>query len=86
MVNPQKLFQRLVSGSRDLRFDDFQAILRAFGFVLRRINGSHHIYTHPRLQRPFPIQPRNDGKAKSYQVDQFLKLVETHGLTFEKDE
>ncbi|MCU0464973.1 MAG: type II toxin-antitoxin system HicA family toxin [Anaerolineae bacterium] len=81
MVNRRKLFKRLILGSRDLRFDEFTALLEGFSFALKRISGSHHIYVHPEIPRPFPVQPRGDGKAKSYQVDQFLKLVEQYNLS-----
>jgi predicted RNA binding protein YcfA (HicA-like mRNA interferase family) len=44
------------------------------------MNGSHAIYTHPKLPRPLPIQP--EGKdAKRYQVRELLELVEQYGLT-----
>lgn len=41
--------------------------------------GSHLIYVHPDVPRPFPVQP--SGKdAKRYQIREFLDLVEAHGL------
>jgi predicted RNA binding protein YcfA (HicA-like mRNA interferase family) len=44
------------------------------------MNGSHAIYTHPKLPRPFLIQP--EGKdAKRYQVPELLELVEQYALT-----
>jgi len=87
LVNRRKLFKKLTLGSRDLRFDEFTALLEGFGFVLRPISGSHHIYRHPDVPRVFPVQPRSDGKAKSYQIDQFLRLIEQYNLSLSgKDE
>jgi predicted RNA binding protein YcfA (HicA-like mRNA interferase family) len=70
-----------------LRFAELVALAEAFGFELDRIDGSHHVFVHPRAQRPLPLQP--DGNmakgtmAKGYQVRQLLKLVDDLGLTLE---
>ena len=63
-----------------MRFRDFQRILEAFGFVLDRINGSHHQYKHALATRPLSIQPKGN-MAKPYQIDQFIDMVEEFGLT-----
>lgn len=57
-------------------------LIEAFGFVLLRINGSHHIFGHPAIDEQVNIQEVK-GKAKPYQVKQFLKLVERHDLHLE---
>ena len=60
----------------------FEKLLAAFGFEKARTVGSHRQYVHPKLSRPFPVQP--SGKdAKRYQVREFLELVEEHGLYIE---
>ena len=84
MVNPSKLYERLLTSTRGvLAFRDFERLLRAFGFVLDRTVGSHRQYVHPNVPRSFPVQP--DGKdAKRYQVREFLELVETYGLHIEE--
>ena len=57
-------------------------LVEAFGFTLVRINGSHHIFTHSDI--PDLVNLQNvKGKAKPYQVKQFLSLVEQHNLTLE---
>ena len=83
MTRIDKLYAKLLANSRSaMRFGDFEKLLRAFGFEHNRTKGSHMIWVHPKLPRPFPIQP--DGKdAKSYQVREFLELVEEHGLYIE---
>ncbi|MEB2366760.1 MAG: type II toxin-antitoxin system HicA family toxin [Chloroflexota bacterium] len=75
----------MLSGSRDLRFEDFVRVLEGFGFELRRTSGSHRVFVHRDVPRPFPVQPRSDGKAKPYQIDQFLKLIEQHDLELSED-
>jgi len=61
------------------------ALPEGFGFVQRRVRGSHHIFRHPNAPRSFPIQPRPDGKAKPYQIQQFLKLIEKYDLHLDED-
>lgn len=80
MVKASKLYARLVANPEAMRFSDFQRVLRAFGFALDRIKGSHHIYEHPAVTRPLNIQPRGN-MAKPYQIEQFLDIVEEFGLT-----
>jgi predicted RNA binding protein YcfA (HicA-like mRNA interferase family) len=80
MVKPNKLYKALLaSRSRTVSFRDFERLLEAFGFELARTVGSHRQYVHPKVPRPFPVQP--DGKdAKRYQVRELLELIETYGL------
>jgi predicted RNA binding protein YcfA (HicA-like mRNA interferase family) len=68
---------------RNVGFTEFCRLIEAFGFELRRISGSHHIYRHPRTSRPLSLQPR-EREAKSYQIRQFLEMIEEFGLTMER--
>jgi predicted RNA binding protein YcfA (HicA-like mRNA interferase family) len=54
-------------------------LVEGFGFQLARINGSHHIFSHPGVNELVNIQNVR-GEAKPYQVRQFLKLVESYNL------
>ncbi|MGK7902440.1 MAG: type II toxin-antitoxin system HicA family toxin [Hormoscilla sp.] len=58
------------------------SLAEAFGFTLSRINGSHHIFTHPQISELVNIQ-NYQGQAKPYEVKQFLAIVESHNLTLE---
>lgn len=66
-----------------MRFREFQRVPVAFGFTLARTKGSHLIYKHPIVPRPFPIQPRGD-EAKVYQVEEFLVIVAQYGLRIDE--
>ncbi len=79
MVKKQKLLRKIVTGSRNIRFDEFTALLEVFGFILDRINGSHHIFKHAKIERSFPVQSVK-GQAKPYQVQQLLTLIEQYQL------
>lgn len=86
MAKKRKLLRKVLSGSKNVRFEDFQALLLAFGFVLDRISGSHHIYIHHNVPQAVSVQPDNNGKAKLYQLKQFAKLIEKYDLRLNDDE
>jgi len=86
MVKKRKLFQKLVDSPRGVRFSDFITILEAFGFELKRISGSHHVFKHPDVVELLSVQPSKDGQAKPYQIHQFLKLVEEYNLALGEEE
>ena len=68
MTKKRKLIQKLLSGSKNIRFSELQSAVEAFGFRLSRISGSHHIYTHPEIPELINLQ-NVDGKAKPYQLE-----------------
>lgn len=81
-MNKRKLLLKVLSGPDNVRFDDMVTLVEAFGFRLSRVKGSHHIFVHPALPELVNLQERN-GKAKPYQVRQFLELVEQYNLQLE---
>ena len=80
LVNARKAWRLIRSGSRNIAFDDLVKVAKAFGFVHDRTAGSHHIFNHPGLPGMLNLQP-DGSKAKSYQVRQFVKLVEKYRLS-----
>jgi predicted RNA binding protein YcfA (HicA-like mRNA interferase family) len=85
MVKKRKLLLKIFSGSKNIRFDEFTALLGAFGFELKRISGSHHVYKHPSSPDLLSVQPTSNQQAKPYQLRQFLKLIEEYNLTLQDD-
>ena len=83
-MKERKLLQKLISGSKNVRFSEATAVARAFGFKLDRITGSHHIFIHPDLPELINLQNVN-GKAKPYQIKQLLKIVEKYNRRMEDD-
>jgi len=78
------LWEGLAAGDlRNVGFAEFRRLIEAFGFELRRVSGSHHIYRHPQVSRPLSLQPR-EREAKPYQIRQFLEMVEESSLTMER--
>jgi len=78
----RKILQQILAGSKNISFDDMILLVEAFGFNLSRVNGSHHIFSHPKVPELVNLQ-NIKGKAKIYQIKQFLSLVEKHNLTLE---
>jgi len=71
MTQRQKLLARAIINPKDLSFDEFQTLLRQVGWTLDHQKGSHQIWYSTARYR-LPIQEGKSGKAKGYQVDQFL--------------
>lgn len=84
MSKKRKLLEKVLSGSRNIQFHEMVTLVEAFGFSLSRINGSHHIFTHPDIHELVNLQNRK-GKAVPYQVRQFFILVEEYALTLEDE-
>ena len=83
-MKKRKLLQKLLSGTKNIRFSEAMACTEAFGFRLDRVNGSHHILTHQGITELLNLQ-NVKGKAKPYQIKQFLQLIETHNLHMEEE-
>ena len=80
----RRLLQKLLSGSKNIRFTEAVACAEAFGFQLSRINGSHHIYVHPNVTELVNLQNVH-GQAKPYQIQQLLRLIERYNLQMEEE-
>ena len=78
-MNKLKLLKRILGSPENTRFGDMIALVEAFGFRLSRVSGSHHIFVHGELPGLLNLQNRK-GKAKPYQIRQFLNLIEEHDL------
>ena len=81
-MNKRKLLQKLITSSKNIRFNEATTIAEAFGFRLDRISGSHHIFLHPDLPELINLQ-NVKGKAKPYQIKQLLKIIEKNNLHME---
>ena len=82
MSKKQKILKQILSGSKNISFNDIVTVVEAFGFTLSRVNGSHHIFIHPNIPELVNLQNAK-GKAKPYQIRQFLTIVEQYNLKLE---
>ncbi len=82
-MNLRKVLRRLSEGHlNNVAFNDMRKLIEAFGFELKRVNGSHHIFAHPAIAELVNFQEVG-GEAKPYQIRQFLRLVERYNLRLE---
>lgn len=81
----RKILNKILAGSKNIRFGEMVTLIESFGFSLERISGSHHIFTHPKVLEIVNIQNKK-GEVTPYQVRQFLSLIEEYNLTMEEDE
>ncbi len=81
-MNKKKLLEKILSGSKNIRFGDFIILVEAFGFELSRVRGSHYIFEHPDIPEILNLQ-NSKGQVKPYQIRQFLQLVEQYSLKIE---
>lgn len=84
MMNRRKLLRRILSGSKNISFNDMIGLVEGFGFRLSRTRGSHHILVHPEVRELVNLQSVK-GQVKPYQARQFLKLVERYNLRLESE-
>ena len=84
MSKKRKLLEKILSGSKNIQFDELVSLVEAFGFNLTRVSGSHHIFNHPAVPAIVNLQNKK-GKAVPYQVKQFLSLIEEHALSLEDE-
>ncbi len=79
----EKLFRKAMNAPQNLRFAELMTLATASGYRLDRVRGSHHILVHPQADRVLNVQEAG-GKAKPYQVRQFLRDIEEFHLTMEE--
>lgn len=84
-MNKKKLLAKILVSTKNIKFNDFELLLKGFGFGLARINGSHYIYNRDDIPEIINIQNKK-GLISSYQVKQFLALIEKYNLTLDKEE
>jgi predicted RNA binding protein YcfA (HicA-like mRNA interferase family) len=75
MGKKEKLLEKAQRAPQGLKFGDFETLLRQCDWTFDHQTGSHRIWYSPKKHR-LSIQEARDGKAKGYQVRQFLAQYE----------
>jgi len=83
-MNRRRLLRRILGGARNVRFSDFVKLIEAFGFRLSRTSGSHDIFVPAGISELVNLQ-EVDGQVKTYQIQQWLRLVERYNLRMEDE-
>ena len=71
MSKKEKLLQHALNNAKGLSFEELQTLMTHCGWKKDHQTGSHQIWFSPSCHR-ISIQNKH-GKAKDYQVKQFLK-------------
>ncbi len=78
-MNKRELYESLKQNPKNVRFEEICRIAETFGFKFRGGKGSHRIYVRPGVRDLLNFQNAK-GKAKPYQVKEFLKIIEQYHL------
>lgn len=73
------MLEELKKNCKNVRFNKLCKMAEAFGFEFRGGKGSHRIYVRREIEEMLNFQDVG-GKAKPYQVRQFIKIVEKYNL------
>ncbi|ODS42131.1 MAG: hypothetical protein MSIBF_01990 [Candidatus Altiarchaeales archaeon IMC4] len=75
----RKIYERLKGNPKNVRFETLCKAAVAFGFEFKGGKGSHRIFIRRGVRELLNFQSVK-GKAKPYQVRQFLNVVEKYKL------
>jgi predicted RNA binding protein YcfA (HicA-like mRNA interferase family) len=79
-MDERTLLTRLARGAvGNVAFGDLCNLAEGLGFKLRRVRGSHHVFTHPDIPQLINLQSVR-RQAKPYQIRQLMRLVERYDL------
>ena len=74
-----ELLERARNNPQSLSFRELQQLAETAGFKLKRVRGSHHVYTRRGIVEIINLQPKG-RMAKPYQVRQVVGLIDKYGL------
>lgn len=75
-----KFWEKLSGGQSDnnIEFDELTAYLERLGWELHSNGTSHRVYKHAYVPAAVNLQPRSDGKAKAYQMNQLRQALDLY--------
>ncbi len=78
-----ELLERARNNPQSLSFRELQQLAEKAGFRLKRVRGSHHVYTRKGTVEIINLQPKG-RMAKPYQVRQVVGLIDKYSLLKEE--
>jgi predicted RNase H-like HicB family nuclease/predicted RNA binding protein YcfA (HicA-like mRNA interferase family) len=71
-MNRHKILQKILSGSKNIRFSDMVKLVQGFGFKLSRTDGSHHIFVKSGILELVNLQIEIGGQImRNYHINIF---------------
>ena len=78
-MDREEVYRELKGRVTDVRFEELCQAAESFGFKFKGGKGSHRIFVREGVKELLNFQDVR-GKAKPYQVRQFIKLIEKYNL------
>ena len=78
-MHREGIYRELKERVTDVRFEELCQAAESFGFKFKGGKGSHRIFVREGIKELLNFQDVK-GKAKPYQVRQFIKLIEKYSL------
>ena len=78
-MDKREIYEKLKRNPVNVRFEEICNIAKLFGFKFRGGKDSHKIFVRGGIREMLNFQEVK-GKAKSYQVKQFIKIIEKYNL------
>ena len=78
-MDKRETYERLKRNPADVRFEEICRTAELFGFRFRGDKGSHRIFVRAGIREMLNFQNVR-GKAKPYQVKQFIMVIEKYNL------
>ena len=73
MTRKIKQIDKIKANPKDVKFSDLVILLKEFGFDLKRIKGSHHVYNRDDVTFVVPV---HKNRIKEIYVKRILSLIE----------
>lgn len=74
----EKLLEKMRRLPPEMRYEEVERVLRAYGFAEERSRGSHHIFRHPN-GRKLTVPKHRGQVVKTAYLKQVLKAIEEEG-------
>jgi len=81
-MDKKEIYKELKENPKNVRFEELCRAAELFGFKFRGGKGSHRIFVREGIREMLNLQ-NVKGKAKPYQVRQFIKIIEKYNLVEE---
>ncbi len=78
-MDREEIYLELKERATNVRFEELCRAAESFGFKFKGGKGSHRIFVREGVKELLNFQDVR-GKAKPYQVRQFIKLIEKYNL------
>ncbi len=78
----KKLLKKILDGNQDgnITFREIMHLLQLLGYNTRNTGGSHTVVSFTGTPEILNLQPKKDGKAKLYQIEQVRNHINKYNL------